>query len=131
MNYWVKKWERKIKEIEKKEQREKEQLTQEDLDNLATRPVTRKDCEQGERPCPWMACRYNLLRDININGKSALKNKIDYIDIDKANETCALDVADQGGASLEDVGRILNITREGVRLIEVSALAKLFHGLNK
>lgn len=40
-------------------------------------------------------------------------------------ETCALDVADRGGVTLEDVGRILGLTRERIRQIEVGALVKL------
>ena len=41
------------------------------------------------------------------------------------NETCALDVADRGGTTLEDVGAIMNLTRERIRQVEVRALAKL------
>jgi hypothetical protein len=41
------------------------------------------------------------------------------------NESCALDVADRGGTTLEDVGAIMNLTRERIRQLEVKALAKL------
>src|SRR5260221_28260 len=37
----------------------------------------------------------------------------------------ALAVADRGGPSLEDVGAIMNLTRERIRQVEVKALAKL------
>jgi len=40
-------------------------------------------------------------------------------------ESCALDVADRGGTTLEDVGAIMNLTRERIRQVEVKALAKL------
>jgi len=40
------------------------------------------------------------------------------------NESCALDVADRGGISLEHAAELLNITRERVRQIEVMALAR-------
>lgn len=40
-------------------------------------------------------------------------------------ETCALDVADRGGTTLEDVGAIMNLTRERIRQVEVKGLAKL------
>src|SRR5258706_298424 len=36
-----------------------------------------------------------------------------------------LDVADRGGTTLEDVGAIMNLTRERIRQVEVKALAKL------
>jgi hypothetical protein len=39
-------------------------------------------------------------------------------------ESCSLDVADRGGASLEEVADSLNLTREQVRTIELRALAK-------
>jgi len=42
-----------------------------------------------------------------------------------ADASCALDVADRGGATLEEVGALINVTRERVRQIEVMALAHL------
>jgi len=41
------------------------------------------------------------------------------------NESCALDIADREGTTLEDVGAIMNITRERVRQVEVKAFARL------
>jgi hypothetical protein len=40
-------------------------------------------------------------------------------------ETCALDVAERGGITLEEVGEILNLTRERIRQVEVHGLEKL------
>ena len=40
-------------------------------------------------------------------------------------ETCSLDVADRGGITLEEVGAILNLTRERIRQVEVRGLLKL------
>jgi DNA-directed RNA polymerase sigma subunit (sigma70/sigma32) len=40
-------------------------------------------------------------------------------------ETCSLDVADKGGITLEEVGEILNLTRERIRQVEVRGLLKL------
>lgn len=39
--------------------------------------------------------------------------------------TCALDVADRGGTTLEDLGALLNMTRERVRQIEIEAIEKI------
>jgi DNA-directed RNA polymerase sigma subunit (sigma70/sigma32) len=40
-------------------------------------------------------------------------------------ETCALDVAEKGGITLEEVGEIMNLTRERIRQVEVRGLLKL------
>jgi DNA-directed RNA polymerase sigma subunit (sigma70/sigma32) len=40
-------------------------------------------------------------------------------------ETCSLDVADRGGITLEEVGNILNLTRERIRQVEVKGLSKI------
>jgi len=39
--------------------------------------------------------------------------------------SCALDVADAGAVTLEDVGSILNLTRERIRQLELKALGRL------
>lgn len=38
--------------------------------------------------------------------------------LDKATETCVLDIADQGGVSLQYIADILGVTRERIRQIE-------------
>jgi hypothetical protein len=68
-------------------------------------PLTRADCLDGPRPCPWNTCRYHL----------------------DAAPSCALDIVDQhpNGATMDVVGRLLSISRERVRQIEGMALTKL------
>jgi DNA-directed RNA polymerase sigma subunit (sigma70/sigma32) len=44
---------------------------------------------------------------------------------DQLVQTCSLDVAEHQGVTLEGVAEILNLTRERVRQIEASALARL------
>ena len=39
--------------------------------------------------------------------------------------TCALDVAEKGGITLEEVGAIMNLTRERIRQVETRGLLKL------
>ncbi len=39
--------------------------------------------------------------------------------------TCALDVAESGAITLEEVGQVMNLTRERVRQVEVAGLIKL------
>lgn len=90
----------------------------------AARPRTRSDCVGGPRPCPWARCRWNLHLDVNPE-TGAVKLNFPHLEIDQMSETCALDVADRGGATLEDVGVYLRLTRERVRQVEAQALVRL------
>lgn len=90
----------------------------------AVRPETREDCRTAERPCPYVSCKYHLFLDINAETGSI---KINFPDLEvwEMSETCALDVADRGGITLEEVGDLLNLTRERIRQVEVFGLEKL------
>jgi DNA-directed RNA polymerase sigma subunit (sigma70/sigma32) len=59
--------------------------------------------------------------------------KINFPDIEvwEMRVSCALDIADHGGMRLEDVGELMNVTRERARQIEIQALAKLELGDNR
>lgn len=88
------------------------------------RPRTREDCDLVERPCPFVSCVHHLYLDVNgLTG--AMKLNFPHLEVWELEESCSLDVADRGGLTLEDVGEILNITRERVRQVEVKAVAKV------
>ncbi len=87
------------------------------------KPRTRAECAAGERPCPFVSCAHHLYLDVSKNG--SIKLNFPDIEVWDMNESCALDVADRGETTLEDVGAIMNLTRERVRQIEVKALAKI------
>lgn len=87
------------------------------------RPATRADCEAGERPCPFLSCRYHLYLDITPAGGITLN--FPDLELHEMAETCALDVADRQGITLEHVGSLMNLTRERIRQIEVKAAARL------
>lgn len=91
------------------------------------RPSTREQCREGERPCPWVACKHHLYLDINPETGSIKINFPDLEPWDLSN-TCALDVAERGGITLEEVGEIMNLTRERIRQVEVRGLLKLKMG---
>jgi Sigma-70, region 4 len=90
----------------------------------AGRPKVRADCATGPRPCPYVSCKFNLYVDVNPRTGSVKMNFPDK-EIWELADTCALDVADRGGITLEEVGAIMNLTRERVRQLETRGLAKL------
>jgi len=88
------------------------------------KPRTRAECADGPRPCPYVSCQHHLFLDVSAR-TGAIKLNFPDLEVWDMNETCALDVADRGGTTLEDVGAIMNLTRERIRQVEVKALAKL------
>jgi hypothetical protein len=88
------------------------------------RPQHRSECVTGVRPCPYVSCKHHLYLDVNPETGSIKLNFPD-LDVWEMHETCALDVADRGGITLEEVGEILNLTRERIRQVEVKGLEKL------
>ena len=91
------------------------------------RPTSRAECREELRPCPWVACKHHLYLDINPETGSI---KINFPDLEpwELKHTCALDVAERGGITLEEVGEIMNLTRERIRQVEVRGLLKLKMG---
>ena len=88
------------------------------------RPVTRAECKDMPRPCPWVSCKHHLYLDVNPETGSIKLNFPD-LEVWEMKETCALDVADRNGITLEEVGEIMNLTRERIRQVEVRGLLKL------
>jgi hypothetical protein len=88
------------------------------------RPRTRADCINSGRPCLFVSCKHHLYLDVNPETGSIKLNFPDK-EIWELAETCALDVADKGGITLEEVGAIMNLTRERIRQVETRGLLKL------
>lgn len=88
------------------------------------RPRSRADCRNGKRPCLYVACRYHLYLDVN-PATGSIKINFPDKEVHELEETCALDVAERGGVTLEEVGSIMNLTRERIRQVEASGLDKL------
>jgi hypothetical protein len=90
----------------------------------ATRPRSRAECATARRPCMFVSCKHHLYLDVNPETGSIKLNFPDK-EIWEMEETCALDVADRGGITLEEVGSIMNLTRERIRQVETRGLLKL------
>jgi hypothetical protein len=88
------------------------------------RPTTRAECEDGPRPCPYVSCKHHLYLDVNPDTGS-IKLNFPHLEPWEMLESCSLDVAERGGITLEEVGTIVNLTRERVRQVEVRATTKL------
>ncbi len=89
-----------------------------------SRPRSRAECANGPRPCMFVSCKHHLYLDVNPSTGSIKLNFPDK-EIWELGETCALDVADRGGITLEEVGGIMNLTRERIRQVETRGLLKL------
>jgi hypothetical protein len=96
------------------------------------RPLVRGDCLAGgsnaARPCPWVSCAQHLALDVHEgtgNVKVTLPGADMEPDLDAMRDTCALDVADRGGETLDEVGAATNLTRERIRQLEAVALRAL------
>ena len=94
------------------------------------RPRTRADCVNGPRPCQFVSCKHNLYLDVNPETGSIKLNFPDK-EIWELEHTCALDVAEKGGITLEEVGAIMNLTRERIRQVETRGLMKLREATEK
>jgi hypothetical protein len=88
------------------------------------RPRTRAECRCMERPCPFVGCKHHLYLDVSPRG--GIKFNFPDLEVWEMQETCALDVAERpGGVTLEEVGAIMNLTRERIRQLEAIGLQRL------
>jgi hypothetical protein len=95
----------------------REILTHDDM-----RPESRAECISAQRPCPWMSCRFHLGLEMSPVGG------LRYHDperLDEMADTCALDVADRGAITLDEVGTLTGVTRERIRQVESYALYQI------
>jgi hypothetical protein len=93
-------------------------------------PPTRGHCRGVQRPCPYVSCRYHLELEVTVAGNLKFVHPVPDEDggvsCEPQGETCALDVAeDGGGIGLEEIADLLGLTGERARQIESEALVKL------
>ncbi len=101
------------------------------------KPRTRAECENGPRPCPFISCRQNLSADIisvvdyrraemTENIRLLHPGKDDPTDIEPpTGNNCALDYANRGGMSFDEIAEVFDFSRQRVQQIEQGALRKL------
>jgi DNA-directed RNA polymerase specialized sigma24 family protein len=87
--------------------------------------ITGGACRKLPGPCPHTVCRFNLTSERRDNrGAKAVATRLPVV-----REACALEAAELGGMTLEEVATRLSVSRERVRQIELSALTKLWRHL--
>lgn len=68
-------------------------------------------------------CRHHLYLDVGVKG--SIKFNFPDLDPEDMSISCSLDVADRGGATLDVIGNIMNLSRERVRQLEILIIDKL------
>jgi hypothetical protein len=81
-----------------------------------------KEAPNHCRPCPWVGCRHHLYLDTTPRGSTKLN--FPERDVDELTETCSLDVAGRGELTLEQIGDLMNVTRERARQLEAKGIAR-------
>jgi len=93
--------------------------------NSKRRPKTRSDCRSGPRPCPWVSCRYHLYLDVN-RDTGTIKFNFPDKEIWELECTCALDLAEDGELTFEQIGNALNLTRERIRQMTTEIIDRMY-----
>jgi hypothetical protein len=91
---------------------------------LSVRPLSRAECMNSVRPCPFVSCRYHLYLEVSPKTGS-LKLNFPDLEVWDLSESCSLDVADRGAQSTEQLGELLNLTPERARQLEQDALRRV------
>lgn len=89
-----------------------------------SRPRTRAECKDGPRPCVFVSCKYNLYLDVNVE-TGTIKFNFPDVEPEEMFISCALDVAEDKELTLEEVGIVMNLTRERIRQLELKGVAKI------
>ena len=87
--------------------------------------ITDGACRKLPGPCPHTVCRFNLTAERRDNRGA----KPAEMHLPVVREACALEAAERGGMTLEEIATRLSVTRERVRQIELVALTKLWQRL--
>lgn len=93
------------------------------------RPRTRQECAHLPRPCPFVSCRHHLYLDVSPKTGS-IKFNFPDLEVEELTQSCALDVAENGPLGAEELGVVMNLTRERIRQIEQRGLGDLLKHLD-
>jgi len=71
-----------------------------------------------------VGCRHHLAVDVNERGN--LKFTTPNVPVERMSETCSLDVADRGGASLSEMAEMLGLSYQRTHHLVKEAVASAF-----
>lgn len=91
--------------------------------SLPALPRTRAECVDAPRPCLHLGCKYHLALEVAPTG--SLRIVFPDVDPTEMPASCALDVADEGPHTLDQIAELTNVTRQRLQQIELGALRKL------
>lgn len=90
-------------------------------------PASRAHCKDIPKPCPYVSCRHHLWLRLSEEqpGNPQAGKQGETTFRPSSMQSCALDVADNGGASFEEIGVFLGMDSTRGRQIAQAALEKL------
>lgn len=86
-------------------------------------PRMRRECPSG--PCHHVACRYHLWTERCLDRQGGVVDLRETAAWGDPEHTCTLREAERGPKTLQEIGRILDLSRERVRQIEAEVLERL------
>lgn len=107
------------------------------------KPISRSDCVDAERPCPWVSCRYHMAHRLGSGhaNRPTVRDgsedpHLDILDPDKwATElpvSCMLDITDRGlPVSADECSEVMGISAHQVRKIAAKAVGRMKAMLRK
>lgn len=89
------------------------------------RPRRRADCAGVPRPCPFVACRYNMFLDVRTDGRLVrLRGNKGPLSVDPAT-SCALDIAERGPRQVTEIAELLGVTKARISQLVDHATLRL------
>ncbi len=89
----------------------------------SVRPKTRGDCKDGPRPCVFVSCRYNMFLEVSKGG--GIRHNFPGIEPEEMVNSCALDLAEKGGMSMEETAKVFGVAKERIRQIELEVQGRM------
>lgn len=87
------------------------------------RPKRAAECKETARPCPWVSCEHHLY--LSVTPMGAIRFHHPDREPWELEETCALDVEERGGVTLEQAGSFAGMSVSGAKRIQRAFLTRL------